>query len=316
MHRLEALLRRTVMAVVFVAVLGLLQFATGQSLQLTVPGLSWNNELLTVVERSVFRRPSATTMHPIEFSVVTAATLPLAVHFSLYSRRIATRRNMAVLTGLLVLAVPLSISRAGLVALVASMLIMALAWSWRRRLQAALLSVVAVPVLWLGVPGLVGTLIALFTGADDDPSIQARIERGPRVMALIRQRPWLGLGNGTWSVDEYFLLDNELWLTTLEMGIIGAVLTALVFATGALSGILVKHLPGVDERTGHLAHACAASIVGIMVSFLTFDAFHYRIITGLLFLLLGAVGALWRMVGGLDTARALSTARTVVSGRR
>ncbi len=316
LRRLETLLRRVVVGVTFVAVLGLLQFVTGRPLQPTMPGLSWNSELLAVVERSIFGRPSATTMHPIEFSVVTAAALPLAVHFALYSRRLATRRNMAVLTALLVVAVPLSISRSGLVALGAAMLVASFAWSWRRRLQAALLSVIAVPVLWLGIPGLVGTLIGLFTGTEDDPSIQARLDRGPSVMALIRQRPWLGLGNGTWSVEEYFLVDNELWVTTLEMGILGAILTALVFVTGVVAGILIKHLPGVDERTGHLAHAVAASIVGITVSFLTFDAFHYRIVTGMLFVLIGAVGALWRLVGGLDAARAVSAARAAVSRGR
>jgi O-antigen ligase len=311
--RLQTLLRRVTIATAAVSGLGVLQFVSGRALQFTVPGLQWNAEILGTAERSIFHRPAGTTLHPIEFSVITAAMLPLAIHFALYGTTRTIRRNMAVAAFVIVLGVPLSISRSGLVALVVALAVASLAWSWRRRLQALLLGMIAVPVLWMGVPGLIGTLIGLFSNTDADISIQARLDRTPRIMALVRERPWLGLGNGTWSVEDYFLVDNEVWVTTLEMGILGALLTFALFGAAILIGVLIKYLPGVEEGTGHLAHATAACIAAITVSFATFDAFHYPMLTGTLFLLLGAVGALWRLHDGIDSGRALSKARAVVT---
>ena len=294
LSRLETLLRRLVTAIAFVSLLGIAQFFSGQALQLDIPGLVWNSEAF-LAGRSAFTRPGATTLHPIEFSVVTAAALPLAIHFALMSSDRTARRNFAVASAIIALAVPLSISRSGLLALAVGLLTLSFAWNWRRRFSAAITFVIAVPVLWMAIPGLVGTLISLFEGTDYDPSIQARIDRRPRIMSLIRQRPWLGLGNGTWSVDDYFLIDNEIYVTTLETGITGALVVAGIFATGVFVAIAVKYLPGADASTGHLGHAIGASIASIAISFATFDAFHYRILTGMLFVLLGAAGALWRL---------------------
>lgn len=293
--RLTVLLRRLVGAMTFVAGLGIVQFLTRRPLQFRVPGLVWNAEALGITERSIFARPAATTLHPIEFSVITASLLPLAIHFALYSRTIAQRRNAATCAVLLALAVPMSVSRSGIISLIVGLGVLAFAWSWRRRVQALLIGLVATPVLWALVPGLVGTLISLFRGADTDPSIQARLDRVPRIMELIRQRPLFGLGNGTWSVEDYFLIDNQFYVSTLELGIVGMGLVLTVFACGVACVIAVRSTPQILPSHAHLSQAIAASICALAVSIFTFDAFHYRILSGSLFLLLGAAGALWRM---------------------
>jgi hypothetical protein len=294
-QRLDALLRRAVVGVAFVALLGIAQSLTGRLLLPQIPGLVWNAEVGGVGMRSIFNRPSSTTMHPIELSVITASLLPLGIHYALYSEAIHQRRNMATATVLIAIAMPLAISRSGIVSVVVALAVLVGGWSWRRRLNALVVAAAAIPVLWAVVPGLVGTLIALFGGAAYDPSIQGRIERGPMVMAQIRQRPWLGLGSGTWSVEEYFLLDNQVWATMLEAGLFGlAVIAALVLA-GIVAGVITARTPHVDRAPAHLGQALAATIAGLSVSALTFDAFFYRILTGLLFLCLGAVGALWRL---------------------
>lgn len=292
--RLDKLLRRVVIAVTFVSIVGIVEFFVGYKFEFTVPGLTWLRGSYTTT-RSIFNRPSASTLHPIEFSVITAALLPLAIHYALYAKRLTERRHGWIYVTLIALATPLSISRSGLVALVVGLAVLVLAWNGRRRLQGLLVAAAAIPVLWATIPGLVGTLVSLFSNTDDDPSIQARINRGPRIMSHIRERPWFGLGNGTWSIEDYFLIDNEIWVTTLEMGIVGMVLTGVLLVFGSLLAIAVRELPSVDETTGHLAQAVAASIAALTVSLATFDAFHYRILTGTLFLLLGAAGALWRM---------------------
>jgi O-antigen ligase len=296
LQRLTTLLRRVVGGATFVSALGIAQFFTRSPLLARLPGLTWSGEHVGGVgARSIFGRPSGTTLHPIEFSVITASLLPLAIHFALYAPTARQRRNAATAAALIALAVPMSVSRSGLVSLVLGLIVLAFSWSWRRRLNAALITVAAVPILWAAIPGLVGTLVGLFSNTDTDPSIQARLDRRPRIMAQIRERPWLGLGNGTWSTDDYFLIDNELYVTTLEMGLLGISLTIVVIAVGILTALSIRSRRGVTSATAHLAQAVGASTAALAVSILTFDAFHYRILTASLFLLLGAAGALWRV---------------------
>jgi O-antigen ligase len=293
-QRLDVLLRRLAVAAAFISLLGVVQFLTGVGVNIRIPGLTWNFLPGGVGSRSIFNRPSATALHPIEFSVITASLLPLAIHYALYDTTRRRRRNMATAAGLIALATPLAISRSGILSLLVGLSLLALGWRWRRRLNGALIALAAVPLLWAVIPGLVGTFVSLFGNADHDPSIQARLDRRPRIMALIRERPWFGLGHGTWSVEDYFLIDNEVYVTTLELGLVGLMVTAAVMLTAVFSCVIVAHLPDASERESHLALAIAACIAAFVISLTTFDAFHYRILTGSLFLLIGASGALWR----------------------
>ena len=294
--RLDTLLRRLAGAVTFISVMAAVQFFFRVPLQFRIPGLTWLRDSIGGLGggRGV-TRVMGTTLHPIELSVVAGALLPLVLHFALYSETPRQRRNFSVAAAFVALAMAMSVSRSGLVALVVSMAVLMLGWSWRRRFNAAMISLAAIPVVWATIPGLVGTLVGLFTGTDSDPSVQARINRAPRVMSHIRERPWLGLGNGTWSVEDYFLIDNEVFVTTLEMGLLGMILVTGVIITGLVTSLAVRHLPGTSEAESHRAQAVTASIAGLAISILTFDAFHYRILTGTLFMLFGVAGALWRM---------------------
>lgn len=299
-ERLTTLLRRVMYGVTFVSIFGLVQFFTRQPLQILLPGLQWNRGAVGLSERGPFVRPAGTTLNSLEFSVVTASLLPLAIHFALYGVTLRQRRHAAVGTLLIALAVPLSVSRSGVISLVVGLGILFAGWRGRRLLNGLLTVIIAIPVLWATIPGIVGTFIGLFTGTDDDISIQARLRRIPRIMALIRERPWLGLGNGTWSREEYFLVDNELYVTTLEMGIVGMGLTILLLGGAVILGLCARALPGITEDTKHLALAITAAIAAFTVSLATFDVFHYRILTGTLFLLIGSAGALWQMHHGSD----------------
>ena len=293
--RLEVLLQRAVWATLFLSSLGIVQFFTSQQWLFTMPGLTWNHPPPALASRGPFVRPVGTTLHSIEFSVITAAMLPLALHFALYSVTVHRRRNATAAATLIAFAIPLSVSRTALVSLVAGLAVLLAVWRGRRLLNALATIAIAVPVLWATVPGIVGTFVSMFSDTDDDPSIQARVRRVPRVMSLIRERPWLGLGNGTWSVEDWFLIDNEIYVTTLEQGMIGMGLTFVVIGLPILLALTLRHVASVDEVRGHLALSLAASILAIGASLFTFDSFHYRIITGTLFLLIGCVGALWRL---------------------
>lgn len=292
---LRTILRRLVWAGVFLAVLGILQWMTGRLLQFTVPGLVVNHDPVGVGARSIFNRPRGTALHPIEFSVVLAALFPLALHFALESGGTRKdRRRLGIGAGIIALGVPISISRSGIVVLAVAMVVMMASWHWRRRINAAIVGSIAIPLLWLTVPGLVGTLRGLFRGAEYDPSIQARIERVPRVMELIREYPWFGRGVGTYSHNDYFLIDNEVYVSTIELGLVGICITFGLLLLAIVAARTTRHHPGSTRETNHLATALIAGVAGIAVSLATFDAFHYRILTGILFLYIGAIGAIWR----------------------
>jgi polysaccharide biosynthesis protein PslJ len=147
-QRLNTLLRRVVIGVTFVSLLGILQFLTGMRLQPSVPGLVWNHDVAVMSARSIFNRPAATTMHAIEFSVVTASLLPLAIHYALYGETRRRRRNMATAAVVIGFAMPLAISRSGILSAAAGLLVLAAGWSWRRRLNGLLVAVGAVPIMW------------------------------------------------------------------------------------------------------------------------------------------------------------------------
>lgn len=292
------LLRRLLYVGGVVALIGIGEFIYGSRVEMLMPGLTWEKPS-GVASRSGFTRPRATALHPIEFSVVMGALVPLAVHFSLYDHTAARRRTAIVILLLIAIAIPMSVSRSGVVSLVAGTLVLAAGWSLRRIANAVVAAVAGALTLWWSMPRLMDTVVGLFTETDDSHSIQARIERVPRIMELVRERPWLGLGNGTWSIEDYFLIDNEIWVTTLETGILGLLLTCLLLVAGVVVALCVRSLPHTDEATGHLGRAVGATIVGLGVSLATFDAFHYRILTGTLFLLLGVAGALWRLTAAI-----------------
>jgi polysaccharide biosynthesis protein PslJ len=296
-ERLKTLLRRVVSVGTFLALIGILQFFSGRDFTILIPGLRWlgSGEVGSVSARSIFNRPFGTALHPIELGVVTAALLPLSIHFGFYSASTSARRNAFTCAAVIAFAIPLSVSRSGVVSLVVGLSLLVVGWAWRRRLQALVVAGVAVPLLWMLVPGIVGTLRSMFTQTENDPSVQARIDRIPRIMEIVRERPWFGRGNGTWSTEDYFLVDNELWVSTIELGIVGVTMTFALIGLGIFACFVIYSSPTTDEATAHLAKAVAASIGALGISILTFDAFFYQILTGTLFLLLGSVGALWRL---------------------
>ena len=309
-ERLTTLLRRVLWGAAFMSLIGALQFFTSDSWQFSLPGLTWNTEAMGagVETRSIFNRPRGTALHPIEFSVVTAALLPLGIHFLMHSPK-GSRRQAAIAATLVIgLGIPFSISRSGILAVVVALAVMFTGWNWRQRANGAVALLASVPVLWMSVPGLVGTLRSMFTWFDEDPSVQSRRDRVPWIMRQFQEHPWFGLGNGTWSIEDYFLIDNQLYVTLLESGVIGLALTITLIIVGMITGLRVAHAPGTTPELTSLARAMTAGIAAISVSIITFDAFHYRILTGILFLFIGANASLLREVS-IPSVEGVSEAR-------
>lgn len=309
-ERLDALLRRVLLVASVMAAIGVVQFLTGfdPTRYLRLPGLVQNHVEAGVGARSLFNRPWGTAGHPIEFGVVLGALLPLALHYAFAAPAGWRKWLQWGIAALMAAGVAMSVSRSGVVALVVSVGVLAFVWRPRRLLNMGVAAVGFTAVMWAGVPGLIGTIRGMFANAEHDPSVMARKERVPIVFDYISEHPWLGHGFGTFSVEEYLLVDNEIFVTAISTGLVGLAAFVGLIVTGMALGLLVRMVAG-DDETRHLGQAIAGSLAGLLVCLYTFDAFHYRIFTAVLFLLLGAAGVLWRLERPVSVRTALEARR-------
>jgi hypothetical protein len=306
--RLDDLLSRLVGFTGVMAVIGILQAVAGIDLTRYIrpPGLRLNAGLIGVGERGAtdLARVASTANHYIEFGVVLGMVLPIALHRALYAETPGQRQWRWLMVVLIAGAVPLSLSRSGLVALVASMAVLSVVWTWRFRARALVGALIGAVVFRLLQPGVLGTLRALFVRADDDPSVQNRIADYEYVERVFPDRPWLGRGVGTLLPDRYILLDNQYLNTLLSSGLVGLIAFVGLFVVGYVVARSVR-LRGASAETRHLGQALAAALVSAMVCSATFDSLSFATYSGVTFLLIGCAGALWRLDGGPSERRPL-----------
>lgn len=294
--RLDALLRRLVLAVTGMAVLGIIQFFSGADIAsaFRIPGLTPNFVFGDVSSRSIFNRVQATAIHPIEFGVVLALVLPLAIHYALIAPK-GKRAGPIAAAGLIAFALPTSVSRAAVLALVTVSLVLFAGWDWKRRRQAAVIAVVFLGMVRVAVPGLLGTIRSLFTNLFDDPSTTGRIDDYGYVGQFIEQSLGFGRGMYTFLPERFTTLDNQYLLTLVELGIFGLVTLLLIFVVGICLARGARRR-STDPETRQLGQALAGSLLAAMVTGATFDLLSFPMATGLVFLYLGCAGALWRLV--------------------
>jgi polysaccharide biosynthesis protein PslJ len=303
-ERLVVMLERMVMLVTVVALIGMIQFLFSYDVASLIrpPGLVQNTAIYAVKERSLFARPYSTTLHPIEFSVVLAATAPIALTMAL--QRHSSSWSMVRRWGsalVIVAATLMGVSRSGLLGLAVGVGVLALGWSWRRRLNVAVAALVFLGGMRLAVPGLLGTLKNLIINANDDPSIQGRLRDMAAVARMLSESPVVGRGVGTFNSVEYFVLDNEYYRTSLESGVVGVFVLVLLFALAIVCARRARRAGTEEDRQLGTAVAAAVSVLAVCCA--TFDGLAYPMFTGLLFLLVGISGACWRLLSSDTGAR-------------
>ncbi|WP_181311584.1 O-antigen ligase family protein [Nocardioides campestrisoli] len=294
-----------------VAALGIYQYFTGDNLarHVQVPGLSPTYDVGVSISRSVLNRVSATTTHPIEFCVVLTTVLPLALHRAFHPRRTGTVRRVLTVylpAALIALAIPMAVSRSGIVALGTAMLVLFVGWPANRRLWLLVLAPPAAVLMRSALPGLLGTIRSLFTQSLTDPSVTARTDDYGTTLALYSEHALLGRGAFTFIPQYYRVLDNQLLLNLIELGILGLTATLGVFATGYyLARHAKRHADSEEHR--HLGLALSAAIAAMFIAYFTFDAWGFAKTGAVTFVLLGLAGALYRLE---HTARAPEPAST------
>jgi polysaccharide biosynthesis protein PslJ len=297
--RLEVLLRRLVFLTGVLSFFGLVQFFTDFDVAeyIKLPGLVPNTGLADEI-RIGFRRIAVTASHPIELGVVLAMVWPLGIYFALKAETPKARRIWWGVVILISMALAMSLSRSAVLGIFAAAVVISVPWTWRRRVNALVLLTIFLGAMRVMVPGLVGTLRGLFTGVTSDPSYKSRQIRLPVAFSFIHERPFFGRGYGTLLPDEKYHLvpmDNQLIKTTIETGVIGLAALLLLFIVGFMTARGARRR-AVEPSTKDLAQTLAASILAGSLSFYTFDALAYPMVTGMISLLLGCIGALWRIV--------------------
>lgn len=294
--RLDALMRRVVDGAAFMSVVALLQFfaKVDVSEMIQPPGLTYNDPLFAgSYARSTFTRVMGTAMHPIEFSVIVASLLPVGIHFAFHDQHRSVLRRWAPVA-LMGFAMPLAISRSGFLALFLAAACYIPALPAGRKMQVVALGVAGGALMTVAVPGLLGTIRSFFTGAATDPSITARTDDYALLDTFVNRWPFTGLGFGRFTPSVYDVLDNQYLLTIIDSGLVGLIGLLTFLVGGLVTAQVARKRPTTDEAARSLAQACFGGILAHAATFATYDALVFPTTGMVLFLLIGAVGALWR----------------------
>lgn len=314
--------RRQVDTLLAVALIGatvsagvaILQFATPFDLAsvLRLP-LTTARLLGGMGSRGGFFRVKGAAAHPIEFGVISAAVVPIGMHYFRFARTRANRLLAAAATALLLAAIPMSVSRSGILAVAIAVLVYGVVLSNRQRISVLVLGLAAVLLARAAVPGLLGTVRSFFVNASTDDSISGRTNDYALIAALFGQSPFVGRGLGTFRPEDYFFLDNQYLLSAVEGGVVLLLATILFFLL-TIASARGAAMRAATASEASRAQAITAAVLAIGVSGAFFDLFSFAQVTVLTFVLAGLAGAVWRL--SLETGSRIPTPLERVRGSR
>jgi O-antigen ligase len=281
----------------FACLVGLLQSVSSIDLRYLFqpPGFILNTEDLALSERMGVTRVRSTSQHAIEFSVLAAVTIPLTIYFA----RHATLRWVRWLSGaacvVAALALPASVSRSGIISLLAALAIYVFAFKLRPIAVASVVIAAAITGYVAAFPHVADALWRTFTGSAEDESVSGRLEDYAKVSETLSEHPIFGLGLGGAPPTVFGYLDNEWLQAVVQGGVIGLIAMTAVMI-GALFGMSASMRGVTSPRQREQTYVMAAMTVGIIASSFTFDLFSFEQAALVFFLLFGL---LW---SGFDVA--------------
>jgi hypothetical protein len=276
-----------------------LQFWIGLDLAVylrMLPGFALNADNVGISSRAALNRVSGTAIHPIELGVVAGMILPLAVYVAMHDtgKRLVLRWLPLALVGVAILA---SVSRSAIVSMTLAMGVFIVLLPAAQRVVALTGSVVAVVTIFMTAPGLISTLSSFFLAGTTDQSVASRVNDYPFVERAVAQAPWFGRGGATFFPQDAFeILDNQYLKTAIELGIVGVIVLAVLYflVPVVLAGIVRRQSTEPEIRL--LAGALAGSAVAAAACSFTFDSLAFPMFAGVHALVVGLIGASWRLV--------------------
>jgi O-antigen ligase len=281
-----------------------------------LPGFTLNSDIPSIVARGALNRVTGTTLTAIELGVVAGMLLPLAIYLGLYdTERTPMKRWMPV--ALISLGVTTSVSRSGIIALVLAFAVLIALMPVRQRLLALAAAPVGLVGVYMSAHGVISTLLSFFEAGSSDDSVKARLVDYPYVAMLVNQAPWLGHGGGTYMPENTtYILDNQWLKTVVENGLLGVIALAVYFVVPLFTALITRlHTENPELRL--LCAALAGPVLAAMVCSFTFDSLSFATFSNVYALVIGIIGACWRMTARAERLAAeRAHARPPTSGLR
>lgn len=242
--------------------------------------------------RDALMRVSGTSNHPIELGVIAGMLLPLAIWLGFHDHgRPPVRRWFPV--AVIGMCIPMSVSRSAILAVAVSLLTFTVLLPPVPRSWMLAFLPVGLVGIFATTPGYLSTILGSFTAGSNDPSITNRLDNYPRVLAALREAPWLGRGGGTdIAPDATKILDNQYLKSAVELGSIGVCALCLYFLVPAIAALAAR-LRFSDQPRRMLCAAIAGSCLAAAVGSFTFDAFSFAQFASVDAVVVGLSGACW-----------------------
>lgn len=272
----------------FACAVGILQGLTPLDLRFAFvpPGFVENLEASGLAVRGATIRVLGTSDHAIEFAVVAAATVPLALHFARFAATPIRRQLSTIGCVLAFMSVPLAVSRTGVVTLIAAMVFYAFAMRLRFLGNAAVVGLAILLFYKIIYPGPLNSLISTITGSGSDDSILTRTEDYEAVQEQFKRDPLFGLGLGGYPPTEFRYLDNQ-WLQAVVQGGLVGLGAMMLLSLGGVAAINSGLRHSKTERDRDQTYALGAALIGVLASSFTFDLFTFQQATFIFFILFG-----------------------------
>ena len=272
-----------------------------------LPGFSVNFDNPAIVARSALNRVSGTSITAIELGVVAGMLLPLAIYLAMYDTDRSARKRWAPVA-LIALAIPTSVSRSAIISVGLALALFIVLLPTRQRLVALCVAPLAVTGVFMSAPGVIGTLATFFQAGTKDDSVMARIYDYPVVERLVQQAPWFGHGGGTYLPDNpLYILDNQYLKTAIELGLVGAVVLVAYFLVPLIAALVARQNSS-DPGLRLLCAALAGAALAAGACSVTFDSLSFPMFSNVYALVIGLIGACWRLAAA-GTAPATARAR-------
>jgi hypothetical protein len=297
LHDVRRVLRALCWGGAFCGVVAALQF--WMSLDIApylreLPGFSLNFDNPGVLAREALNRVTGTSITPIELGVVAGMLLPLAIYLAISDADGTGLRRWAPVA-LIGLSIPTSVSRSAIISVALALSVLVMLMPARQRIFALGAVPFAVLAAFMSAPGLISTLTSFFAAGTSDMSVATRVADYPLVEGLVQAAPWFGHGGGTYiAANAFTILDNQYLKTAIELGLVGVVVLAAYFLVPFFAALIARRHAG-DPELQLLCAALAGAALAATVCSLTFDSLSFPMFTNVHALVIGLIGAGWRL---------------------
>lgn len=259
-----------------------------------LPGFSVNGSDPGILTRGALNRVSGTAVYPIELGVVAGMLLPPAIYLGVHDTGRSAARRWAP-AALIALGVPASVSRSAILSFAVALAVLVVLMPVRQRLIAILATPLTLVAVFMTAPGLIGTLSTFFGAGASDASVATRLSDYPMVERFLAGSPWFGQGGWTYIPNHVVdVLDNQYLKTAVELGLVGVLAVTAFFLVPAITALAARRRTA-DPELRLLCAALAGAALAAAVCSLTFDSLSYPMFVGVYALIIGLIGAGWRL---------------------